>query len=111
MWQIGINNHHSYMTRGEGVHKRGSECFADCIDRSEQGDTISLLPLVPSLQSLKKNYQVIPIHDRYILKNTRYTALLDEEAFRFLETFGSQPMPQELLETLYRLEFLADATH
>jgi len=99
------------MTMGENVYTRESECFADCFDRSEQSKNLSFFLPLPPLQSLKKNYQVIPIHDRYIVKNTQHTALLDREAFEFLETFGNQPMPQELLETLYRLEFLADATH
>lgn len=101
------------MTMGEGVYKRGGDdddVVVDC-KRSEEYENTPLVRSIPPLQSLKKNYQVIPIHDRYIVKNTQHTALLDREAFAFLETFWNQPMPQELLETLYRLEFLADATH
>lgn len=99
------------MTIGEGAYKRESECFTECFDKSVQGDNLALLPLLPPLHTLHKNYRAIPIRDRYIVKNTKHTALLDGEAFQFLETFERQSIPQELLETFCRLEFLSNATH
>jgi len=72
---------------------------------------IQLMKLFHEYEMLIKNYQILCIEDKYILKNSKNTALIDQGVYQLLEPFKPNKMPKELLETLYQLEFLVDANH
>jgi len=90
---------------------QSSECFVDCIDQANMKKQKLLTNTFAISHQLKVNYQVLPIKDQYILKNTKNTALIDKNIYELLEKFEQNKMPKELLETLYQLEFLVDANY
>lgn len=85
-----------------------SDCAGDCVDIPIYMSEKLIIDSNKIGYKLKKDYQILTIKDKYILKNSKNNALIDSEVYKLLDSFDRDNIPNKLLEKMYQLEFLVD---
>jgi len=56
--------------------------------------------------NLKKNFKIITLKKNYIMYNEKNQAIIDNNIFDILNSFNIEEINQDLLDILYKLEFI-----